>query len=124
MLDLDLLKHNRAGQHIKINKSLSHITSVTLQCPTGWSSKGTTLYCGYCMREREREDSPPEWSPGEEDGHEEGVGPDAHGPQREEDDGGGLVLGVALEHLLGVGAQVFLDICMKGPAQTFVRNYK
>ena len=39
-------------------------------------------------------------SPGEEDAHESRVGPDAHGSQREEDDAGGLVLGVALERRL------------------------
>ena len=44
--------------------------------------------------------SPPEMSPGEEDAHESRVGPDAHGSQREEDDAGGLVLGVALERRL------------------------
>ena len=44
--------------------------------------------------------SPPEMSPGEEDAHESRVGPDAHGAQREEDDAGGLVLGVALERRL------------------------
>ena len=38
--------------------------------------------------------------PGEEDAHERGVGADAHGAEREEDDAGGLVLGVALERVL------------------------
>ena len=38
--------------------------------------------------------------PGEEDAHEGRVGPDAHGAQREKDDAGGLVLGVALERVL------------------------
>ena len=44
--------------------------------------------------------SPPEVGPGEEDAHEGGVGADAHGAEREEDDAGGLVLGVALERVL------------------------
>ena len=44
--------------------------------------------------------SPPEVRPGEEDAHEGGVGADAHGAEREEDDAGGLVLGVTLERVL------------------------
>ena len=47
--------------------------------------------------------SPPEVCPGEEDAHERGVGADAHGAEREEDDAGGLVLGVALERVLPGG---------------------
>ena len=56
----------------------------------GVSNRGGGICCN----------SPPEMRPGEQDAHEGGIGPDAHGAEREEDDAGGLVLGVALERVL------------------------
>ena len=70
--------------------------------------------------------SPSEVRPGEEDAHEGGVGADAHGAEREEDDAGGLVLGVALERVLmgawamqfGNGGEFQVHITVDNPSPT------